>query len=394
MQFWQGLIRRSFRIFFITTDLLTQWVYRISKGALGHKQAGYHILLLTTIGRKSGRVRTHALLYLKVAEKWVVVASNGGNPNHPDWYFNLMNQPQAKVQVGKLSYDVQAQLVSGAERSKLWDLLLNVWPAYANYQAGITREIPIFVLNPDKVIKQNKFDSVIQTVKQTPIVVKSLSKNLIYQRYKMFIPIHRKTFLRDVAVIQAGFALFGFSIAIMIRSNLGTSPWAVFEVALSKITSLTPGTMSVIVGFVVLLGALAMKEKIGWGTIANILFIGPWEDLFLWMIPSVNNNPVMQYAFLLVGVLSMGMASAIYIGVDAGAGPRDSLMLAVQRTTGLSIRVARAIIELVVVLAGWLLGGPLGVGTLIFAILIGPAIQWGFKLFKVQPHKNLVEASV
>ena len=210
----------------------------------------------------------------------------------------------------------------------------------------------------------------------------------------MFISVHRKTFLRDMVVIQAGFALFGFSIAAMIRSNLGTSAWAVLEVALSKIMHLTPGTMSVIVGFAVLLIAISLKEKVGWGTLANILFIGPWEDFFLWVIPSVEKNPTLQYGILFIGILAMGIASAIYIGVDAGAGPRDSLMLAVKRKTGMSIRVARACIELIVVIAGWLLGGPLGIGTVIFAILIGPAVQWGFKLFKVQPHKNLVEASV
>jgi len=210
----------------------------------------------------------------------------------------------------------------------------------------------------------------------------------------MFIPIHRKTILRDMAVIQAGFALFGFSIAAMIRSNLGTSAWAVLEVALSNIMHVTPGTMSVIVGVAVLVISISLKEKIGWGTLANILFIGPWEDIFLWVIPSVKNNPVLQYGILFIGILAMGIASAIYIGVDAGAGPRDSLMLAVKRKSGVSIRVARACIELVVVLTGWLLGGPLGIGTVIFAILIGPAVQWGFKLFKVQPHNKLIEASL
>lgn len=210
----------------------------------------------------------------------------------------------------------------------------------------------------------------------------------------MFLPIHRKTLLRDAVVIQAGFALFGFSIAALIRSNLGTSAWAVLEVALANITHLSPGTMSVIVGFIVLIIAISLHEKIGWGTIANILFIGPWEDFFLWVIPSISNNPILQYGLLLTGILAMGLASAIYIGVDAGAGPRDSLMLAVKRKTGLSIRIARGSIELVVVLAGWLLKGPLGVGTLIFALLIGPSVQWGFKLFNVHPHKNIVEVSV
>jgi uncharacterized membrane protein YczE len=96
----------------------------------------------------------------------------------------------------------------------------------------------------------------------------------------------------------------------------------------------------------------------------------------------------------LLGVLIQGVATAVYIGVDAGAGPRDSLMLALQRTTGVSIRVARGAIEIVVVLIGWLLGGPLGVGTVIFALLIGPSVQWAFKLFKVQTHKpEITEAA-
>lgn len=84
----------------------------------------------------------------------------------------------------------------------------------------------------------------------------------------------------------------------------------------------------------------------------------------------------------------MGFATAIYIGVDAGAGPRDSLMLAFHRTTGISIRSGRAIIEIIVVAVGWFLGGPLGFGTVVFALLIGPAVQWGFKLFRVRPHKT------
>lgn len=212
----------------------------------------------------------------------------------------------------------------------------------------------------------------------------------------MLKPVRWNTFPRDFLVIQIGFALFGLSIAMMIRSNLGTSPWAVLEVALSALTGIRPGRMGIIVGFVVLVGALALREKIGWGTIGNILFIGLWEDMFLEMIPSIENNLWLQFILLLSAIFMMGIASAIYIGVDAGAGPRDSLMLAVHRTTSLSLRLGRAIIELIVVAVGWLLGGPLGIGTLIFALLIGPAVQWAFKLFKVQTHKpetEIVEAA-
>jgi len=212
----------------------------------------------------------------------------------------------------------------------------------------------------------------------------------------MFKPVIWKTFPRDFIVIQIGFALFGLSIALMIRSNVGTTPWAVLEVALSQLTAIRPGRMSIIVGMVVLLGSLILREKIGWGTIANILCIGLWEDMFLSYIPSVQSNLLLQGAMLFGAILMMGFASAVYIGVDAGAGPRDSLMLAFHRTTGLSIRLGRAIIEVTVVAIGWWLGGPLGVGTVIFAVLIGPAVQWAFKLLKVQAHKpetEIVEAA-
>lgn len=205
----------------------------------------------------------------------------------------------------------------------------------------------------------------------------------------MFKPIRWKTFWKEFLIIQVGFAIFGFAIATMIRANLGTSAWAVLEVALSKIIGITPGTVTVLMGFLVLSGSLILREKIGWGTLANILSVGPWIDLSLWLIPSVQGNLLLQIPMLLGAIAAMGLASAIYIGVDAGAGPRDSLMLAIRRTTGVSIRVARAIIEVTVVAIGWLLGGPAGIGTVVFAVLIGASVQAGFKLLKVEPHKPL-----
>lgn len=203
----------------------------------------------------------------------------------------------------------------------------------------------------------------------------------------MFKPIRWNSFPRDFLIIQIGFFLFGLAIALMIRGNLGTSAWAVLEVALAPKLHISIGTMTVVMGFSVLSGALILREKIGWGTLANILSIGPWEDVWLSIIPSVKGNLPLQTAMLLVAIFLMGLASAIYIGVDAGAGPRDSMMLAIKRTTGVSIRVARAIIEVTVVAIGWMLGGPAGIGTVVFALLVGPAVQWGFKIFNVQPHK-------
>ena len=205
----------------------------------------------------------------------------------------------------------------------------------------------------------------------------------------MFKPVRWNTFVRDMLRIQLGFAMFGLAIALLIRANLGTNAWAVLEVAIAQILRLTPGTISVVMGFVVLIIALLLHEPVGWGTLANILCIGPFEDLSLWLIPSVKDNLPLQIAMLLLAIAVMGVASAVYIGVDAGAGPRDSLMLAIRRSTGWSVRISRGVLEVTVFLAGWLLAGPAGLGTLVFALLIGPAVQSAFKLFSVEPHREL-----
>ena len=202
-----------------------------------------------------------------------------------------------------------------------------------------------------------------------------------------------QTFPRDFAVIQIGFALIGLSIACLIRSDLGTSPWVVFEVALLKFIPITPGQAGIMVGMGVLVIALLLREPVGWGTMANIVFIGLWEDLSLKYLPRAQSFLPLQALYLALGVIIMGSATAIYIGVNAGAGPRDSLMLAVARTTRRSVRLARTLVEIVVVTTGWLLGGPIGIGTLIFALAIGPAVQIGFRLFKVAPDApQVVEA--
>jgi uncharacterized membrane protein YczE len=204
----------------------------------------------------------------------------------------------------------------------------------------------------------------------------------------MIKPVRWKTFVWDFIRIQIGFLLFGLAITLMIRGNIGTSAWVVLEAALAYKLGITVGTMTVIMGFIVLISAVAMREKMGWGTLANILSIGPWVDMWNSFMPSVTDNLPLQIAMLLVAILLMGLGSAIYIGVDAGAGPRDSMMLAIRRTTGVSIRVSRAIIEVTVVTIGFLLGGPAGLGTVAYALLIGPSVQWGFKIFNVQPHKE------
>lgn len=203
----------------------------------------------------------------------------------------------------------------------------------------------------------------------------------------MLKPIRWNTFVRDFFVIQIGFLLYGLALSLIVHASLGTGTWLVLEVGVANILKIKIGTMTVLDGFLVLGIALALRERVGWGTLGNILSIGPWLNFFLDIVPVVKDNLPLQIGMFLLGILIQGIATAIYIGVDAGAGPRDSLMLAVHRITGLSVRIARGSIEVIVVTIGWLLGGPAGWGTLAFALLIGPSIQWSFKLFNVHPNK-------
>ena len=204
----------------------------------------------------------------------------------------------------------------------------------------------------------------------------------------MLKPIHWKKFPRDFLIAQLGYAIYGLSIALIIQAGLGTGPWAVLAVALADIFGTSPGMMLIATGVVVLFGALLLKEKIGWATLGNIIFIGPWTDLFLFLLPSLEGNLWVQIPGMLIAVILSGIATAVYISVDGGAGPRDSLMLAVSRTTGQSVQLSRGVIEVLVVILGWILKGPVGVGTLAFALLIGPLVQVFFKLFKVKPNSE------
>jgi uncharacterized membrane protein YczE len=207
----------------------------------------------------------------------------------------------------------------------------------------------------------------------------------------MLKPIQWKSFSRDFLVAQLGFAIYGLSIALIIQASLGTGPWAVLAVALADILGTSPGTMIIATGFLVVIGALLLKEKVGWATLGNILFIGPWTDLFLFLIPSLAGNIWLQIPGMVVAVVLSGIATAVYISAGGGAGPRDSLMLAVSRVTGQSVRLSRGVIEVLVVVLGWILKGPVGVGTLVFALLIGPLVQIFFKLLKVKSNQEDLE---
>jgi len=197
-----------------------------------------------------------------------------------------------------------------------------------------------------------------------------------------------RRFAYDFLMIQFGFVLFGLSIDMMVRANLGLGPWDVLHMALTYHLPITLGEASIGVAFVVVLLDVILREPLGWGTIANMIFIGVWIDILKPFVPSVPSVFWIQIAYLLLGTIVMGFATAIYIGVDAGAGPRDSLMLALSRLSKTSVRRARTIIEVTAVAVGWLLGGPAWIGTLVSALAIGPAVQLAFKLLRVRPSKS------
>ena len=192
-----------------------------------------------------------------------------------------------------------------------------------------------------------------------------------------------KRFGYDFFVIQIGFSLFGLATDMMVQANLGLDPWDVLHMALSYHLPITLGEASIGVAFIMILLDLPLRERIGWGTFANMIFIGVWIDALRPLVPAVPRVFLIQVVYLLLGTLFMGFGTAIYVGVDAGAGPRDSMMLALSRAGKTSLRVARTCLEVSAVTLGWLLGGPAWLGTLIFAITIGPAVQLAFRLLKV-----------
>lgn len=123
-------------------------LYRLSGGAMGGRMGKSPILLLTTAGRKSGKKRTQPVLDLVDGTRWIIVASNGGSPVHPAWWFNLKTNPRAEVQIGRQTIPVTATTATPEERARLWPLLVAMFPRYTDYQKKVSREIPVVILSP------------------------------------------------------------------------------------------------------------------------------------------------------------------------------------------------------------------------------------------------------
>jgi uncharacterized membrane protein YczE len=185
-----------------------------------------------------------------------------------------------------------------------------------------------------------------------------------------------------------GLLLYALGIVVTLKANVGYAPWDVLHVGLAKTTGLTIGTASILVGVLIVIVTFFLGEKIGIGTILNMVLIGVFMDLIL----KINVIPVMHHFLLgilvmIVGLFIISLATYFYIGSGFGAGPRDSLMVALTRKTGLPIGLCRGTIEVLAVLAGWRLGGMVGIGTIIAALSIGVCIQLTFRLLKFDAKK-------
>jgi uncharacterized membrane protein YczE len=175
---------------------------------------------------------------------------------------------------------------------------------------------------------------------------------------------------RRLVSLYLGLVLFGGSVALMLRSGLGLDPWDVLHQGLSEHTRLHFGWVVIAVGAIVLLLWRPLKQRPGLGTVSNVVVVGLAADAALSILPHPHAL-VLRFAFLAIGILTNGVATGLYIGAGLGPGPRDGLMTGLA-ARGYSIRVARTAIEVPVLAVGWLLGGSLGVGTVLYALSIGP----------------------
>jgi uncharacterized membrane protein YczE len=199
----------------------------------------------------------------------------------------------------------------------------------------------------------------------------------------MFIPINGERLPRRLSQLVVGLVQFGLGVGLMLQSGLGVPPWDVLHQGLAVRFGLTVGIWSVIVSVVVLLAWIPLGERFGPGTVLNAVIIGVMIDVTAALVPEPE-SPWTAWPMLLTGVLLIGIASGMYIGARLGPGPRDGLMTGIARR-GPSIRLTRSVIEVTVLAAGWLLGGTFGVGTVIFALAIGPLVHFFLPRWEMVP---------
>jgi uncharacterized membrane protein YczE len=179
--------------------------------------------------------------------------------------------------------------------------------------------------------------------------------------------------------LSAGLMLFGASLALLVRSELGLDPWDVFHQGLSVATGLSIGVCTIVAGVVVLLLWFPLRQRPGIGTVANVILVGLSLDAILLLLPTTDAS-ALRWTYLVSGIVLNGIATGAYIGAGLGPGPRDGLMVGLARG-GRSIRIVRTAIEVSVLVVGWLLGGTVGIGTVLFALTIGPIVHWTLPMF-------------
>jgi uncharacterized membrane protein YczE len=177
-----------------------------------------------------------------------------------------------------------------------------------------------------------------------------------------------------------GLFLYGIGIALIVRGAIGVAPWDVLTQGLDSRLHLGFGLVTTVISGVVLLLWIPLRQRLGVGTVANALLVGPSADVGLWLIPA-GLDLWLRVVLFAAGLVLLAVASGIYIGANLGPGPRDGLMTGLHARTGRPIWVVRSGIEGSVLLIGWVLGGNVGVGTVAFALLVGPLCQWTLPLF-------------
>ena len=179
---------------------------------------------------------------------------------------------------------------------------------------------------------------------------------------------------RRLVQLYAGLVLYGFSDALMVLGDLGLAPWSVLHQGVAELSGRPIGQCAIALGLMVLLLWIPLRQRPGIGTVANVVVIAVAVDAALLLLPPVDGLAP-RIALLLGGVLLNGVATAAYVGARLGPGPRDGLMTGLAARTGWSVRLVRTGLEVVVLSTGWLLGGTVGVGTVLYALAIGPLTQ-------------------
>ncbi|MFD5505669.1 YitT family protein [Streptomyces sp. NPDC127061] len=187
---------------------------------------------------------------------------------------------------------------------------------------------------------------------------------------------------RRLIQLYVGLALYGASSALLVRAGLGLEPWGVLHQGLAERTGLSIGVVSIVVGAAVLLLWIPIRQRPGLGTVSNVFAVGIAMDGTLALVPDVRGLAA-QIAVMAAGVVVNGVATGLYIAARFGPGPRDGLMTGLHLRTGRSIRLVRTLIEVAVVATGFLLGGTLGAGTVVYALAIGPLAQFFLRFFAV-----------